>query len=283
MHCHLISIYKDFLETSADAGHCFSLESTVEVQGKGTTAIKDLQIGDMVLSDEHGSYTKFYSFGKWDDVAPILFLRIFTESTTKPLEVTGNHMIYKAFEKMSVPARFIKVGDIVKTADGPAKVTFIKEATRQGLANPLTLSSTMVVDGIVTSNWVEIPAHDGVSFDYGWFTVGNRKIVHLETISRIIYSPHRLICGHLMTCPQNKQGGTFRPAFSSFRKTVQNKALEVKSPAFSCFCVLALVTIGFFFYVIELLVQNVAVVALVSAGSWFYLKRLSNKIKVKTA
>jgi hypothetical protein len=128
-----------------DPDACFSLESTVEVKRKGTTAIKDLTIGDMVLSDDKGTYTMYYSKDHFGEDTPATFLRIFTETfNKKPLELTGNHLVYKATEALPVPARSIKVGDVLKTIDGQSKVTFIKKVKRNGFFGPFTLSGSIV-------------------------------------------------------------------------------------------------------------------------------------------
>ena len=75
---------------------CFSLESKVFVKDKGSTSIKDLVVGDMVLSDEKGTYTKYYSQGHFDDKKHTNFLSIYTELDVKPLELTPGHMVYTA-------------------------------------------------------------------------------------------------------------------------------------------------------------------------------------------
>ena len=98
----------------AAEGGCFSSESTVVVKGKGTTSIKDLAIGDMVLSDEHGTYSKFYSISHVNEDSQTEFLRIFTKTSAKPLEVTANHFIYKSSLDLPVLAGSVKVGDTLR-------------------------------------------------------------------------------------------------------------------------------------------------------------------------
>jgi hypothetical protein len=122
------------------------LESKVVVENKGSTFIKDLVVGDMVLSDEKGTYTKYYSTGHFDGTKLTNFLRIYTELNIKPLELTPGHMVYTASSKLPVPAYSIKVGDVLKTIDGPSKVTFVDKISRKGLVNPLTLSGSIVVE-----------------------------------------------------------------------------------------------------------------------------------------
>jgi hypothetical protein len=78
-------------------------------------------------------------------------LRIHHELNAKPLELTPGHMLFLASGKLPVPAHFVKVGDVLKTAEGPSKVTVIRKIMRKGIANPLTLSGSIVVDGVVSS------------------------------------------------------------------------------------------------------------------------------------
>lgn len=118
-----------------DELYCFSLESNVVVKGKGLVSITDLAIGDMVLSDDKGTYTysMYYSKNHFSEDIPTPFFRIFTETfTKKPLELTKDHLVYRATQDLSVPAHSIKVGDVLKTLDGPSKVTFIQKIKRNG-------------------------------------------------------------------------------------------------------------------------------------------------------
>jgi hypothetical protein len=118
------------LTKGTGSASCFSLESKVVVKGKGTTSIKDLVIGDMVLSDEKGSFTRYYSKGHDNEKETTKFLRIHHELNAKPLELTPGHMLYLASDKLPVPAHSVKVGDVLKTTEGPSKVTVIRKISR---------------------------------------------------------------------------------------------------------------------------------------------------------
>lgn len=123
------------------------------VKDKGATPIKDVILGDMVLSDEQGSYTRFL-IGRYDENIPTKFLRISTNTSTKPLEVTAEYLIYKSWGRLPVPASSVKAGDALKTIIGPSNVTSIKEISRKGFYTAHTASGTMVVDGVVTADRV---------------------------------------------------------------------------------------------------------------------------------
>jgi hypothetical protein len=125
----------------------------VVVKDKGATPIKDVILGDMVLSDEQGSYTRFL-IGRFDENILTKFLRISTKNSTKPLEVTPEYLIYKSSDMLPVPASSVKVGDALKTISGPSNVTSIEEIFRKGVYTALTVSGTLVVDGVVTADRV---------------------------------------------------------------------------------------------------------------------------------
>jgi hypothetical protein len=101
-------------------------------------------------------------------------LRIHHELNAKPLELTPGHMLFLASGKLPVPAHFVKVGDVLKTAEGPSKVTVIRKISRKGIANPLTLSGSIVVDGVVSSIHSEESGFEGS--DAGWIYLSGIKI-----------------------------------------------------------------------------------------------------------
>ena len=264
---------------------CFSLESTVEVKGKGTTPIKDLVIGDMALSDEHGTYTKFYSVAHVDKNAKTQFLRIFTDtSTNKPFEVTPNHLIYKAYDALPVPASSVKVGDILQTINGPSEITFIKHITRKGFYNAFTASGTMVVDGVVTSNHSVQKGTEGIEvMNDGWLYIFNHKMIHHHTITRIIYAPHRVVCGHLITCPQDSLEDEFSPSFSQNVGKILDVARDQQSFLFTAFVLATLVTVGALFSMLEFIILQHAIVFAGIVVVWLVGKKFNRKAKAKVA
>ncbi|CAB9502309.1 unknown protein [Seminavis robusta] len=82
---------------AAPAGNCFSKSALVQVANKGDIAMKDLQVGDRVLTTS-GTYQPIYSFGHYqtDQKATFLQIHTSTNSSSKPLEMTGNHLIFLA-------------------------------------------------------------------------------------------------------------------------------------------------------------------------------------------
>ena len=256
----------------------------MEVKDKGTTPIKDLVIGDMVLSDECGTYTKFYSVAHVDKKAKTQFLRIFTDtSTSKPLEVTSDHLIYKASDALPVPASSVMVGDILQTINGPSEITFINHITRKGFYNVFTASGTMVVDGVVTSNHNVQKGVEGAEvMNDGWLYIFNHKMIHKHTISRIIYAPHRVVCGNFLTCDQDLNEDNIAPAFSRHLEKQYKFAQEKQSAILSVALLIIYGTLGALFSVLEFILQHAIVFAGI-VGVWLASKTLNKKEKTKVA
>jgi len=129
------------------AGLCFSGETTVQVEGKGVTSIQHLNIGDNVLVAPN-KYQPVYSFGHRDESATTQFLH-FTPSN---LELTPAHMLFIQ-DKGFVPAGTVKVGDRFGNGD---IIEDIKTVSRSGIYGPLTLSGTIVVNGVLSSTYISI-------------------------------------------------------------------------------------------------------------------------------
>jgi hypothetical protein len=262
---------------------CFSLESTVEVQGKGTTSIKDLVIGDMVLSDDKGTYTMYYSKGHFSEDTPSTYLRIFTEtSNKKPLELSENHLVYKVTEALPVPARSIKVGDVLKTIGGPTKVTFIKKVTRKGFSSPYTMSGSIVVDGVVASTFTESQGFEGQ--EPGWGYLMNRKIIHWHHLSHFVLAPHRMVCGKLMSCNEKLNEDGYVP-YVNYLLRLLNIAVEKQSTLFTLAALSFMVVQCGLFALIEVLLQHafgcVLVVLGIAARKWFITKKANSNPKFK--
>ena len=81
--------------TSSDGGggrkKCFSEKATVQVLEKGTIQMKDLAVGDKILTGS-GKYTDVYAFGHYEPNKTTNFLQIYTQQHKAPLEITGDHL-----------------------------------------------------------------------------------------------------------------------------------------------------------------------------------------------
>ena len=124
---------------------CFSEVSTVHVQGKGITMMKDLQVNDQVLVQNKNRmpiYQAVYSFGHYNQQTPTEYLRIYT-GNKEPLEISPGHLLYVQGKGHPVQAASIRVGDMLlqvslDAATMPSIVTKINKVTRTGAYMPLT-------------------------------------------------------------------------------------------------------------------------------------------------
>lgn len=149
-------------------GLCFSGETMVHVMDGGTIPMKELQVGDPVLT-RTGTYQPVYAFAHWDPTRSAQFLQIYTRTlngddkhnnlensrATSPLEVTKDHLVYIHGMAKPIPAAAVQVGDVlqgvstatVSNQSAVSKhqpelvVTKIQSVTRKGLYNPLTQAS----------------------------------------------------------------------------------------------------------------------------------------------
>ena len=177
-----------------DGGGCFPEDATVEVQGKGPTTMKALQVGDEILTSVGGNYETIYGFAHQDRNAVITdYLDIYTsaqESKPAPLKVTGEHLLAIPDGKF-VAAKSLQVGDLLESGDATsAVVTEIKSAAKKGLYAPLTQSGTLIVNGIKTSCYITV--QDDAP-EYYKFAGGYSLFSH-QFLSHFSLGPIRTLC-----------------------------------------------------------------------------------------
>ena len=173
---------------------CISGESLIQVPGKSAIRMDELMIGESVLA-ANGKFTQVYSFGHKDLKTETEFIQIYSNASTHPLEITNDHMVYLYFDAIStmrlVPARDLKVGDLLYTQDGhaPAQVTKIGEVSRIGAYAPFTMLGSLLVNGIAVSNYIALPPT---------LVQGNNILEsyeHQHRLQHAAYMPYRIYCG----------------------------------------------------------------------------------------
>jgi len=140
---------------------CFSGDAQVQVLGFGTTNMKDLTVGQKVLTSD-GTYSKVYSFGHKHPSSKVTYLQVLSKSMGKnrPLEISREHLIYtqdQVTKKTTiVPASELQVGDLLLGEHGrPSPITSIRMVEREGAYSPLlTGAGNLVVNGVVASTYV---------------------------------------------------------------------------------------------------------------------------------
>jgi hypothetical protein len=163
------------------------------VLDKGPTRMDALQIGDAVLTTS-GIFSTVYSFGHYDPRTVSSFIQLWTEASSSPLEITGDHLLFvqEGHRNLKIlPACEIKVGDLLvapKELQGESdgvKVTAITMVHREGLYSPFTTTGSMAVNGVVASNYIALSPvfQDVMSYE------------QQHWLQHLAYMPYRFYCG----------------------------------------------------------------------------------------
>ena len=186
--------YGECVKKSSGGGGCFSSKTRVEVMGKGVVPIHTVNVGDSIKSRKDGTYSKVFGFHR-NDSAETLFRRIYTGNNSV-LEVTPTHMVFLNGMQYPIPASQVKVGDELQQLDDPKEIEQQKTVTKidlvqhKGFYSPITEHGTVVVDGIVASNFSLRPDNkkdDSATFD-------KMGLIHWHGLSQVAVSPVRFIC-----------------------------------------------------------------------------------------
>merc|ERR1719238_307381 len=137
---------------------CFPETATVEVLNRGVVPMKDLRAGDYVVTgNTKKPYQLMYEFGHLETGKSFDYYQIHTEGKLRPLEISGEHLLYASNKGGPVRADSIRVGDVLHAKHNTlVTVTNIEKVVSKGLYAPLTMDGTIVVDGIVASSYVDI-------------------------------------------------------------------------------------------------------------------------------
>ena len=145
--------------------NCFSGTNTVEVRGKGTVVMENLEVGDFVKA-RNGIYSKVYSLGHFDPNGEATFLAITVQGSsaksTSILEITADHIVFVKSRPNGEPtastASDVKVGDLLISESDDFNVTNkvvqIDSIQRRGLYAPVTNDGTVEVSGVLASSYV---------------------------------------------------------------------------------------------------------------------------------
>ena len=173
---------------------CFSGPMTVQTLDRGIVPMTEVQIGDDLLVSPD-KYERVYSFGHYHTSLETEFIQLFyTGSTGKmeSLELSLDHMVFLS-NRRSVPASIVEVGDdlwMPSSVNGSARVVRKSTVVRRGVYAPFTPSGTVVVNGVVASNYVAFEPTSDV------FVVGGRPVPFLtyQWMAHTFMVPHRIVC-----------------------------------------------------------------------------------------
>ena len=178
---------------------CFSATNRVEVQDeRRTIRMGDLRIGDRVLVDPRTPkhYQAVYGFGHYHESLSVEYLQIHVEGFSAPLEITEEHMVFVPNRPGWYPASSLQTGDILETTRHQRKVLRIQTVVRRGLYGPLTPSGTIVVNGVLASNYVGLHGDSPVYRVGTWATP-----LSYQWLGNAFELPHRTYC-RFMDCRQ---------------------------------------------------------------------------------
>ena len=136
-------------------GDCFSADDTINVQGRGIVAMKDLAVGDTVMVAP-SKFERVYAFGHFNPAEKFKkFIQIHYSSPEKKghIEMTNNHLLYIEKEShtwTAVKAGDVKVGDVIRVLGSElisGQVTKVFFSINDGVYMPLTESGDIIVNG----------------------------------------------------------------------------------------------------------------------------------------
>lgn len=166
---------------------CFSGGSVVEVVDRGLITMENLKINDEVYIGK-GTFSRVYSFGHYNKETNGEYLQLFCDGLDGPLEISKDHMLFVE-GRGAIPAAQISVGDSVLLGTGTTtevvRIGFIESA---GAFAPFTESGTIVVNGVVASNYVSL--QDESEF----FSIAGIKVASMHWLAHALQAPHRMMC-----------------------------------------------------------------------------------------
>ena len=185
---------------------CFSGETVVNVLGKGSTKMEDLQVHDNVLAGTKTGasiYQEVYSFGHLDHSSKFEYLQIFHDNTKTAgsnneelIEISPAHLVCLVDKHAPVRADTVQVVDqllLLNTlhhGTEPTTVTKIKTVVRKGAYLPLTTDGTIIVNDITASTYVSIHhnATQVIDFLVSTLQISEQRLFHYWI------TPYRMVC-----------------------------------------------------------------------------------------
>lgn len=124
---------------------CLPALSTVQTERLGTVPITQVQVGDKVLTSE--GYSEVLFFAMRNPIARGRCWKVSTANAT--IVLTHSHALFKA-DGTAVQVMHVDIGDELLSA---GIVTGLMRTECTGLIAPVTRAGTLVVNGVVTSDY----------------------------------------------------------------------------------------------------------------------------------
>lgn len=191
---------------------CFSEKNSVQVDGKGSVSMKDLQVGDSVLT-RNNQYEPIYAFAHLNPERCADFLQIRMDGGAK-LEVSHEHMVFLKSKNVPIRADAIHVGDQLEGEASSSKtVRRIKKVKRDGIYAPLTPSGTIVVNGVVASAYASL---QNATIYKENFKEGIHIVVLQQHYVHMGLSPFRMLCMGVSSSICNAKNDDGMPYYVAF-------------------------------------------------------------------
>jgi len=192
---------------------CFS--SYTHVHGKdGPIPMNQLRVGDLVQVNHKGDYERVYAFGHYDKTASLSYMTLQLHDQQQQrrrrqqvpppsvIELTRDHMLWVQKPHQSkatmIPARRVRVDDYVVSSEGElVRVAKIGRVNRHdGAFAPFTPSGTIVVNGIVASNYVSLK---GETLHLHVLDTS----ISMQWMEHTFMAPYRLYCSWTNACQEH--------------------------------------------------------------------------------
>eukprot|EP00547_Thalassionema_nitzschioides_P003455 CAMPEP_0194203566 /NCGR_PEP_ID=MMETSP0156-20130528/3297_1 /TAXON_ID=33649 /ORGANISM="Thalassionema nitzschioides, Strain L26-B" /LENGTH=638 /DNA_ID=CAMNT_0038929339 /DNA_START=510 /DNA_END=2426 /DNA_ORIENTATION=+ len=131
---------------------CFPGHSIVNLEDGTSIEMSELKIGDRVQVTKDGKFDIVYSFGHYQPESVSEYLNIESTAKAAPITMSPPHMLFLDSGKV-VPASTIKIGDVLL---GGNVVIKVNKVSSKGAYAPFTYSGSIVVNGVVASNYVSL-------------------------------------------------------------------------------------------------------------------------------
>jgi len=189
---------------------CFPSDAFVRKENGEKKLMKDVKIGDKILTMDHNGYPKYSEviLMLHQDQAKISndYVTITTDSGTK-LTLSSHHLISAkplgfVYAKHVRPDHEVRVYNEDQNTFNLAKVVSVELVTKQGLHAPLSMEGTLVVNDVYASCYASFPsqpiAHIGFSLWRILYTYFNSFLEQSAQSSGIHWYPRMLmtICGY---------------------------------------------------------------------------------------
>lgn len=178
-------------DVDIDAIVCFSEKAAVQVQGTAApVSMKDLTVGDYLLTND-GTYQQMYAWGHFNPSKETIFHQIYTASSSTPLELTGEHLVYLHGKSNPVRADSVRAGDVLQSTRATlAEIKKVRHIKRTGVYTPLTTTGKLVVDDIHASSYISLQktAPEFMQLKGVDIPLAQQDAVHLAL------SPFRVLC-----------------------------------------------------------------------------------------